>query len=530
MDEMGEIVGVVVGTTGTNKFVISLPTNTNMMENEYVVLDGREREKVRKVVGRVMRIGALSHILTQETSYEALQKIIVSQIDSPKIFATVETLGYLDEGVVKFPRNPPFPGTNVFRASKDLLEEFYKVERMPMHVGELLSRNDVGIHINPKGFMRHLAIIGQTGGGKSYTSGVLIEELYNKGASVVVIDPHADYVRMKTDKEGNVVIPRFTVFRNPQSTGRYEGIKASDLTISLKELESDEISNILGIPSQGKRMREIVAIAMEKLGADEEDKIITFDDFYQEIKKLSNKDDNLPKGYKQEDATNVLRYLKRAKRRGIANIFSESTTPLDEIVQRKHVSVLDLSGLKNEVQDIFIRVFLMKIYDANTTGKDINPVFIILEEAHNFIPSGKSNTKSKEIVKKIAAEGRKFGVFLVIITQRPQKVSSDALSQANSYIILKLTNKKDIEALTTAAESLSEDLSSLLPSLNPGEAVIVGPIIKVPGIVKIKERRTQEGGGDIDLLGKLEEANKEVENEGKVEGRTLQDIKDLMGE
>ena len=524
-----EEVGVVVGKTGTNEFLISLPKETNIMENEYVVVDVKERDKTRQVVGRIIEMGAISQILTEEITYEALKKFIDEQIANPKVFATVETLGYLDGETVKFPRNPPFPGTKVYRAPKDLLEEFYRVDKMPMHTGALLSRDDVQIHIDPRGFLRHLAIIAQTGGGKSYTAGVLIEELYNNGASVVIIDPHADYVRMKMDKNGKVIIPRFTIFRNPQSTGRYPKVEATELTISLKDLESGEISNIIGIPSGATRMRDIIGNAMDELVAGNENKVITFDDLYQKVEKWANGSDEVSKSLNSKDAMGALRYLKRARRRGISKIFSETTTPLDEIVKKKHIAVLDLSGLKNEIQDILVKIFLTKIYDTNTNAEDINPVFLVIEEAHNFVPRGK-NTKSTDIIKRIAAEGRKFGVFLVIITQRPQKVDQDVLSQANSYIILRLKNKKDIEALTTAAESLSEDLSSLLPTLNPGEAVIVGPIIKVPGIVKIKERRTQEGGGDIDIISKLKKANKEVENESEEEGKTLQEIRDLMGE
>ena len=524
-----EEVGVVVGETGTNKFLISLPRETNMMENEYVVVNVKERDTTRKVVGRVMKIGAISHILTEETTYEALKKFVEEQIDNPKVFAAVETLGYLDGETVKFPRNPPFPGTKVYRAPKDLLEEFYKVEKMPMHTGALLARDDVQIYVDPRGFLRHLAIIAQTGGGKSYTAGVLIEELYEKGASVVIIDPHADYVRMKTDKNGNVVIPRFTIFRNSQSTGRYADVESRELTVSLKDLEVSELSNIIGIPPNANRMRDIITYAMDALEAGDENKVITFDDLYKQVENWAKNGEGIPKPLNTKDAIGALRYLKRAKKRGISKIFSESTTPLDEIVKKKHIAVLDLSGLKNEIQDILVKIFLTKIYDTNTNAEDINPVFLVIEEAHNFVPQNK-RTKSSEIIKKIAAEGRKFGVFLVIITQRPKKVDPDVLSQANSYIILRLTNKKDIEALTTAAESLSEDLSSLLPTLNPGEAVVVGPIIKVPGIVKIKERRTQEGGGDIDIISKLKKANKEVENESEEEGKTLQEIRDLMGE
>ncbi len=520
-----EEIGVVVGKTNSDEFVISLPRDTDLMENEYVVVNVKEKDRRREVVGRVKQIGALSHLLVEESSYEALEKIISTRIDRPKIFATVETLGYLDNGTVKFPRNPPLPGEKVYRAPKDLLERFYRVDRMPLHIGSLLTRDDIEIYLDPRGFLRHLAILAQTGAGKSYTAGVLIEELYRRGASMVIIDAHADYVRMMTDENGNVIIPRFTVFRNPLSTGRYSDVEAEDLTLSLGELDADDVAEIFGIGANASRQRGLLRVALDEIKAGKGG-IVSFDDLYEKIKGWAE-GEKLPSKYKDEDAVNVLRKLDIARRKGLSKLFTGASTPLDKIVKKMYVSIIDLSGLKNEIQDIITRAILSRIYDKNTTSEDIEPVFLVIEEAHNFVPNGKK-TKSSEIIKKIAAEGRKFGVFLIIITQRPQKIDPDVLSQANSYIILKLTNSTDIKAVSKAAESLSADLSSLLPNLNPGEAVIVGPVIKTPAIVKIRERRTQEGGGDIDIITKLEEASKEAEGESEVVREATEEIGDLL--
>ena len=495
---MSKEIGFVVGETGTNKFMVALPNAKDVMENEYVIVNVNERNNERVVVGRIMKLGALSHLLTHETGFSALEKLVESEIDNAKTFAEVEVLGYLDEYVVKYPRNPPLPGVKVYVAPKELLEKFYHVSELPMYVGTLLAREDVRIHLNPKGFMRHLAIIGQTGGGKSYTTGVIIEELYRIGGSIVVIDPHADYVRMSTDEKGNKIIKRFSVFRNPQSTGRYENIDTKELQVSIKDLDPDDIGEILGLKPNAKRMQGLIAVAMDILSGEEE---LAFEDFENLILNWANGLEKPPKGYKVDDAINVMRYIRRAKQKGLTSIFSNKTTPLESIIAPKHISVLDLSGLKNEVQDIYTKIFLEKIYEQNTSGS-ISPVFVIIEEAHNFVPQ-KDSTKSAEIIKKIAAEGRKFGVFLILITQRPQKINQDALSQANSYILLRLKNPQDIYAVKTAAESLGDDLSSLLPTLNPGEAVIVGPVVNLPAIVKIRKRLTIEGGGDIDIIGIL---------------------------
>ena len=104
-----------------------------------------------------------------------------------------------------------------------------------------------------------------------------------------------------------------------------------------------------------------------------------------------------------------------------------------------------------------------------------------------------------EIIEKIASEGRKFGIFLLVVTQRPGKISSNVLSQCNSQIIMRLTNPDDMSAVRRSSEGLSEDLFNDLPGLNKGEAVVVGELTKIPTMIKISGRTSGEGGSDIDL-------------------------------
>jgi DNA helicase HerA-like ATPase len=133
------------------------------------------------------------------------------------------------------------------------------------------------------------------------------------------------------------------------------------------------------------------------------------------------------------------------------------------------------------------------------------------------------------IIKRIASEGRKFGLFMVLITQRPYKVHGDTLSQCNSQIIMRLTNPQDQQAIRLSSEGISEGLLSDLPGLNIGEAVILGPLVRVPVMVKVGHRESKEGGNDIDVVAALEHARSEVKTdqreqkvkeEKKARGRT----------
>ena len=147
-----------------------------------------------------------------------------------------------------------------------------------------------------------------------------------------------------------------------------------------------------------------------------------------------------------------------------------------------------------------------------TQGEFEWPVFIFLEEAHRFIPKDGKKISSS-IINTIAAEGRKFGVFLTLITQRPGKVDSDSLSQCNSQIILRITNPNDQVAVQNASERLGKELMDDLPGLNVGEAIVVGDLVRVPVMLRVRERVSAEGGADIDLVKELKKAKEALQAE-----------------
>jgi hypothetical protein len=188
---------------------------------------------------------------------------------------------------------------------------------------------------------------------------------------------------------------------------------------------------------------------------------------------------------------------------------------------------VDLSGLDNEVSDYIASRILSDVYQKISDGEFEYPVFIFVEEAHRFIPA-EGRTYTGPIIKRIAAEGRKFGVFLVVITQRPSKIHPDALSQCNSQIIMRITNPQDQNAIAVSSERLGENLLNDLPGLNTGEAVVVGEMTRAPVMARIKKRRTREGGSDIDIMGKMKDAVQKAKEE-TVENKSQQLREDIKG-
>ncbi|MFI5269028.1 MAG: ATP-binding protein, partial [Chloroflexota bacterium] len=130
------------------------------------------------------------------------------------------------------------------------------------------------------------------------------------------------------------------------------------------------------------------------------------------------------------------------------------------------------------------------------------------EEAHNLVPADRERRESlsSRIINTVASEGRKFKVFLVVITQRPSKIHQDTLSQCGSQLIMRLTNPDDQIAVQKASEAISSDLLRDLPALDQGEAIVLGTLTRVPAMIKVGKRRSAEGGSDVDLVEALQQA------------------------
>jgi hypothetical protein len=156
--------------------------------------------------------------------------------------------------------------------------------------------------------------------------------------------------------------------------------------------------------------------------------------------------------------------------------------------------VIDLSGFVrlNEKQ-IIVTYFARKLFNARHRGK-IPPFILVVEEAHQFCPEGteRQHALSKGIIQTIAREGRKFHASLVLISQRPIQLSTTALSQCNTHILLRIVNPYDLKHIGESSEAITSDLIKTLPGLQVGEAIITGNAVNHPLFVQIRQRKSKE--------------------------------------
>jgi DNA helicase HerA-like ATPase len=186
-------------------------------------------------------------------------------------------------------------------------------------------------------------------------------------------------------------------------------------------------------------------------------------------------------------------------------LFSNKDSPsIEDLAKPGQLSVLDLSDFVHlKERQIVLTYFARKLFDARRKEK-IPPFVLFVEEAHQFAPGGEEEELaiSRGVIEQIAREGRKFNACLVLISQRPKRLSTTALSQANTNIILRITNPVDLQHIAESTEGITKDVLDMIPGLKVGEALVVGEAVNYPVLVKVRERRSKKTEKGM----KLEEA------------------------
>ncbi len=155
------------------------------------------------------------------------------------------------------------------------------------------------------------------------------------------------------------------------------------------------------------------------------------------------------------------------------------------IGSKKPITILDLSGVPNDILNTIIGIVLRILYDSLFWSRDLSqggrhrPLLLVMEEAHIYLNDSFKGIASKT-VQRIVKEGRKYGIGAMIVSQRPSEINSTILSQCGTFFALRLTNSTDRGHITSAISDSLESLTSMLPILRTGEAIILGEAVKLP--------------------------------------------------
>lgn len=190
-------------------------------------------------------------------------------------------------------------------------------------------------------------------------------------------------------------------------------------------------------------------------------------------------------------------------------------------INKANVTIVDLSGVPFDVLSITVSLVSRLIFDfcfhyskIQHDKNELNdvPVMIVCEEAHNYIPrqGGVEYKSSKKSIERIAKEGRKYGLSLMVVSQRPSEVSETVFAQCNNFISLRLTNNNDQNYIKNLMPDSTNSVCDILPNLSLGECIAVGDAIIMPTIVKMKKPNPEPKSQSIKFNNTWNEAWKEV--------------------
>jgi hypothetical protein len=179
-------------------------------------------------------------------------------------------------------------------------------------------------------------------------------------------------------------------------------------------------------------------------------------------------------------------------------VFAEEGTKIDELIQKGKTTIINLRGTPSDIQELIVNRIGNALFELRKVNK-IPPMMLVVEEAHNFCPQQGQKICSK-VFRTIASEGRKFGLGLMVISQRPAKIDKNVLSQCNTQIILKVTNANDVAAISQSIEGFVEGMDEEMQRLPVGTAIVTGAGIQFPLFIEIRPRESKHGGESIKVI------------------------------
>lgn len=390
-------------------------------------------------------------------------------------------IGIFDGKILHRCSFPPSPGIDVSSVDDQLLSKYLGFRENGLNIGKLLN-HDVDVKVGlSKLFQKHVAILAQSGAGKSYLTSVMLEELLSRDirdgrVGIVVIDVHGEYSQMKSIQQlsNNVTV--------------YD---ASKIRIGTKNISVDLFPFYHSLSGPQKRMLSTELYSLKR-SAKLERRLFTIKDLISSISSIDDK-----KTVSTRDT--LIDHLNNLHK---IRLFGKVDDPsIISLVEPGKVSIINMRNVDNEKKkQILVTYYARRLFRA-VKKKEIPPFIFVVEEAHNFAAEKvkREDMLSKYEIERIAREGRKFGASLCLISQRPVRLSTTALSQCNTHVILRVTNPYDIKHIGESSEGIDKYMLDSITTLKTGEALIVGEAVVQPIFVRVRKRRHNFSADEIDL-------------------------------
>ncbi len=453
-------IGNIYGRTSTHAF--SFKVSNKVSKWDYIIVKHAE---VGPVLGQVIEI-------RRSAAEEIAECMIVG-------FRT-------ERGFLRKPKTPLSPGSEVFHADDGFIKDTLGLVKSGLYLGLLEGKDNLRTFLDPQKLItKHLAVLAKSGSGKSYAIGVILEELLNFGVPVVIVDPHGEYSTIKYPNS------------HPEDSKYFKnyGIQAKGYASQMREyavniqLNTEAQQLKLQIPDTPFKLGEVIPFKLSNAqkgllynvvnGLIDKKARFDFQDVVQELE--------------MNESVAKWRLINGMQNLEKTNLFSFSPTAPSELVKSGQLSIVNLRGAPTELQEIAVSALVSDLFEQRKL-ENVPPFFLIIEEAHNFCPErGFGEARSSKILRAVASEGRKFGLGLCIISQRPGRVDKNVLSQCTSQISLQVTNPNDLKAIAHSFEGVTAETEREIKNLPVGKALVIGSA-DYPIFVDVRVRKSQHGG------------------------------------
>jgi uncharacterized protein len=385
----------------------------------------------------------------------------------------------------------PFEEAAVTSATTDEVRALLAGRTASVEVGSLQTDDGVPALLDPRGFNRHTFLCGQSGSGKTYSLGVLLEQLVlHTRLPLLVLDPNGDHVHLGRTRDGV----------DPATVAAYaaaaDGVQilhaaadgdAAPLRIRFSELGIAGTAAILQLDPIADR-DEYNAV-LHVLDATPE---ATFASVTEVFRAFADSGDPVL------DAVR-----KRGENLGLDRMAAwagQVARSLNEVWthDRPRAIVADSSGFEERRERIAVAVAVLQQLWAHR--KERRPLLLVVDEAHDVCPADPSDELQRfavELFTRIAGEGRKYGIHLLLASQRPDKLPENVLSQCDNLLLMRVNSAADRATLAQRFGFLPHGLVELAGTFGLGESLVAGKIAPVPLLARTGARLTPEGGGDV---------------------------------
>ncbi len=486
---MSQQIGAVVGEARPDLFDALFSRPARM--GEYVIAHTQEGVVLGMVEDSTIENKVINIVSDYSSVVEAWEATKANPRDK-SYRATVRVLGVLDmlkKGESYIPSVPPEPGSPVYEATyEELSSVFGRQEKGYVRVGVLLRAHEqpVPVYVNiNKIASRHLAILAATGSGKSNLLALLAKRISELHGTMVLFDYHGEYGGVSFERAQHV-----------------------EPKINPKVLSSDEFADMLDMPAHATRQRDVLRNAFN------DNRVrASLRDFWEQLHHALEEIENGTDRESSRVAARLIEVLERGRARYGMVLDPTLEDPLAQI-KEGWINIVDLSSLTTSQASLILSYYISEVLEQRKAAKKgykgakfRAPVIIAIEEAHVFLPIEDQGPRSDaiEAAAKVAREGRKFGVSLLVVSQRPSRLNQDVLSQMGSLAIMRITQPRDQDYVVSSTELVSERLARNLPALNVGEAILLGQWVSVPTLVKIDRVSEKIMGTDIDAASNWED-------------------------